>query len=287
MWTNKNWEQSIRKVHDTIYLLLNNNKTHHILTKFIERDIIGPTSFERKMVNEMSINIDPTKLILYFNLIKILLDLWNTYLSNTTNENIQEKFLNINIDYPCLDLCLLKYNCLNKYDKQNKNNKRNVHFPEQCFFMLHRLIENIYLTTQNKYVIIQNEMETFNKYISKIETQQNEHYEPQREYQKSIIMEKIARLSPHYYTFADYLTSNNIQHNLGIFYEKSGIWIVQNLENIYDNNEQCIPIMENIIDNFSEFMHQHIKTLNIRSTTKMKTCVQSQYHYYVYYLCCY
>jgi hypothetical protein len=261
-WNNKYWKENIQKVHDVIYLLLNDTKTHNMMCKFLEKDLISATSFERKMINEMTVSIDQNKLTLYYNLITVLMNLWKYYLGNSELDYIT-KLMQISMNYPKMNSCNITYSSLIKYEDKNKENKQYIEFPEKCFYMLHRLIENIYLTTQNKYSIINNELESLKSYLVKLEAEQAKNFEPQREFQISIIMEKIARITPHYYTLIDYLTTNNIKNELAQFYDITALWIVYNIDNAYVIDESYIPIMENIIDNFSEFMYQNIKTLSI------------------------
>lgn len=262
-WSSSEWSNDIGRISDVLFLLLNNADTEGALCRYIERDIIGVSNIERKMLNEMSVVTDMTKLTLYFNTIHILFDLWNIYMGDVSNPEYDNKLLSIGLEYPRTNKCHLTYYELKKYEDDDEANGQNIEFQDKIFYMLHKLIENIYLTTKNKHSVIETEMENLKKHIEKLDKQQAEKFEPQREIQKQLIRQRIARLAPHVYTFADYLTFNNINNKLGIFYNKSSKWISNKLENVYVNNTEYIPIMENIIGNFSDFMGQQIKYLDI------------------------
>ena len=270
-WDNPNWEQDMNKVNDVIFLLLNDNKTHPLICNYLEKDIIGSSDIERKMLNQMSVVIDMTKLTLYFNTINLLLKLWRLYIGNMNDVDFDVKIRDIGIRYPRTSGCKLAYYELEKYEQNSNEDLKEINFNEKCYFMLHRLVENIFLTTQNKYSVIETELENLRKYQQKLEKEQAANFEPQKELQKSIVVQRIAKLTPHYYTFLDYLNANNVKNVLSLFYEKSSIWICQHIHDVYHYEPDYIPIMENMIDNFSDFMSQHIKYINIPLNNTIST----------------
>lgn len=265
-YENPRWMDTITRIYEVIFILFSDKTTINKVSKLIEKTLINPTSYERRVTNEMAVTIDPIKLSMYFNLIHILLDLWSFHINidNTNSRDTTHKILSISIDYPHTTHCHLRYTDIKKYDKDNEENKRTVELLERCFFMLHHIIENIFLTTQYKSSLIESEMESYKKMIEKIDIEQNKEFNEQRKFEKNIILEKIASLSAHYYTFVEFISGNNIQNKVATFYELSAIWISSNLELAYvDNKTKYSAILENIIDNFSQYMHQNIKKINI------------------------